>query len=292
MPFEAFEKHWIVNVDQRLEELCFSNTEIPELLREAIRWAVLAPGKRIRPLLTLAVAESFNMNGKKVLDLACAMEMVHASSLILDDLPCMDDAVLRRGRETCHKRFGEDLAVLASFAVLNQAYAVLAEAVEHLPTETYRLRDYIRITTKAVGAEGMVGGQTLDLHPPEEITFDSLEYIHSHKTGALFVAAAVSGAMAAQARPKDVEKIQQFAKNLGLAFQIQDDLLDVLSSPEITGKRSMDMKRKTFVSLFGTTRCREAVSRLLQSARATLDRLPRDPELLKNLVEHVGTRTS
>jgi len=240
----------------------------------------------------MATAETFGLNAERVLDLGCAMEFVHVSSLILDDLPCMDDAIMRRGKPACHRTHGEDIAILAAFGLLSRAFEIVSSAVHGLPVERYAVRDYIETLSRATGFSGMVGGQVQDLHPPEHIDFHSLEYIHSHKTGALFVASASCGAYAAQAKLKHLEGIRTFSKNLGLAFQIQDDLLDVLSTPAITGKETNTPHRKTFVDLFGVERCREAVDTLFETVEDTLRTFPGGAPLLQGLVEHVRRRSS
>jgi len=243
-------------------------------------YAVTGPGKRLRPVLTLAVAEMFGGRGGKhgaVCDLACAVEMVHACSLVLDDLPAMDDARLRRGRATVHVEFGEDVALLAAFALLSHAYAIVAEAAQRLPLRRYTAADLSHHLAAAVGSGGLIGGQALDLEsqagrggdgaaaPPLDL--ERLEYIHSHKTGALFIAAAELGAMAADARRRELELVSRYAKNLGLAFQITDDLLDVVGDPDETGKPvGQDVGKVTFVKLLGVDGARALAAELLEFA--------------------------
>ena len=148
----------------------------------------------MRPVLTLAVADLFGGRSEPVLDLACAVEMVHACSLVLDDLPAMDDAALRRGRPTVHREFGENVALLAALALLNRAYALVAEAAHRLALRRYTTEDVVHHLAAAIGSDGLIGGQALDLlSRPEELDLDVLEYIHSHKTGALFMAAGELG---------------------------------------------------------------------------------------------------
>jgi geranylgeranyl pyrophosphate synthase len=283
-------------VDARLPALLPPAEERPRRVHEAMRWALLSPGKRLRPALTLAVAELLGRPGaaarEPVLDLACAVEMVHACSLVFDDLPAQDDAALRRGRPTVHREFGEDVAQLAGLALLSRAYAVVAEAGQRLALRRYTVEDMIHHLAAAIGTGGLIGGQALDLHtPPEELDLERLEYIHSHKTGALFIAAGELGAMAVDARRRDLEVITRYAKNLGLAFQISDDLLDVLGTPEVTGKDShQDAGKVTFVKLLGIEGARTLAAELLDFAVASLAPLGRRAEVLRQLAAFVGER--
>jgi geranylgeranyl diphosphate synthase type II len=280
-------------VDRRLPELLPPPTERPAVVHEAMVYALTSPGKRIRPVLTLMVAELFGQRSAPVLDLACSVEMVHACSLILDDLPSMDDASLRRGRPTVHRKFGEAVALLASLALLNRGYALVAEAGHRLSLRRYTPEDMVHHMAAAIGSDGLIGGQALDLlSQPEEMNLDLLEYIHSHKTGALFMAAAELGAMAGEARRKDLEVVSRFAKNLGLAFQIADDLLDVLATPEVTGKDTgKDTKKVTFVKLLGVPGAQALANELLGFAVASLEPLGRKADPLRELVRFVSQRS-
>ncbi|MEM6795006.1 MAG: polyprenyl synthetase family protein, partial [Acidobacteriota bacterium] len=238
-------------VEERLRALLPPATSRPERVHEAMAYALLSPGKRLRPVLTLVVADMFGEATEAVVDLSCSIEMVHACSLILDDLPMMDDASLRRGRETTHRVFGEDVAVLASYGLLNLAFSVVAGRASRLQLGRYTSEDLVHLVTEAVGSRGLVGGQALDLESRhQQLDLDRLEYIHSHKTGALFTAAAELGAMAVDARRRHLGAITRYAKNLGLAFQIADDLLDVTATSAETGKDShQDDDKLTFVKV-------------------------------------------
>jgi geranylgeranyl diphosphate synthase type II len=262
-----------------------------------MHYALTGPGKRIRPVLTLVVADLFgsrSVSSDVVLDLACAVEMVHACSLILDDLPSMDNASLRRGRPTVHLRFGENVALLASLALLNRAYALVAESAQRLSLRRYTAEDMVHHLAAAIGSDGLIGGQALDLlSRPEDLDLEVLEYIHSHKTGALFMAAGELGAMAADAKRKDLEVVARFAKNLGLAFQISDDLLDVLGTPEETGKDvGQDAAKVTFVKLLGVDGAQALEAELLGFAVESLAPLGRKGEPLRDLARFVGKRSA
>ena len=261
-----------------------------------MRHALLAPGKRLRPILTLAVADLFGSRHAAVLDLACAIEMVHACSLVLDDLPAMDDARLRRGRPTTHLAFDEATAILAAFALFNRAYALVAAAGAELRQRRYSTADMAHHLAQAIGSEGLVGGQALDLEAREPdsaaaVDLERLEYIHSHKTGALFLAAAELGAMAAEAPRRDLERVSRYAKNLGLAFQITDDLLDVEGSSEVTGKDSgKDVAKVTFVKLLGLEGARALAAELLAFAQAEIEPFGSRAEPLHELARLVRDR--
>lgn len=291
-------------VERRLPELLPSADERPEAVHQAMRYALTSPGKRLRPILTLVVAELFGVASERadrpdrsgrsarVLDIACGIEMVHACSLILDDLPSMDDAALRRGRPTVHRAFGEAVALLAALALLNRAYALVAEAAHHLPAKRYTSEDMIHHLAAAIGSHGLIGGQALDLSSrPEELDLERLEFIHSHKTGALFMAAGELGAMAADARRGDLELIARYAKNLGLAFQISDDLLDVLSTPEEAGKDvGQDAAKVTFVKRLGVAGAQTLEAELLGFAVASLEPLGKKAEPLREIARYVQHR--
>jgi geranylgeranyl diphosphate synthase, type II len=281
-------------VNRRLPDLLAGPGERPEPVHQAMHYALTGPGKRIRPVLTLVVADLFGCRSAPVLDIACAIEMVHACSLILDDLPSMDNASLRRGRPTVHLQFGENVALLASLALLNRAYALVAESAHRLALHRYTAEDMVHHLAAAIGSDGLIGGQALDLlSKPEELDLEVLEYIHSHKTGALFMAAGELGAMAADAKRKDLEVVARFAKNLGLAFQISDDLLDVLGTPEETGKDvGQDAAKVTFVKLLGVEGAQALEAELLGFAVESLAPLGRKGEPLRDLARFVGRRSA
>jgi geranylgeranyl pyrophosphate synthase len=282
----------VARVESRLPALLPAAHDEPRRVHEAMRYAALAPGKRIRPALTLATAEIFDAASPAILDLACAVELVHACSLVLDDLPSMDDAKLRRGRRTAHLEFGEDVAILAAFALLNRGYELVAEAAHGLAITRYTTADLLHHLTRSVSTAGLIGGQALDLRlgaeDPASATLADLESIHSRKTGALFVAAAELGAMAADARRKDLEAIASFAKNLGLAFQIEDDLVDAtLTSAESGKDEHQDASRANFVALLGLDGAAALADELLDFATASLAPFGRRAEPLRSLAELV-----
>lgn len=281
---------YLARVNQRLPEVLPGVWEVPQLVHQAEHYAVLGPGKRLRPVVTLAVAEALGAPQlDPIVDLGCAVELVHASSLILDDLPCMDDASLRRGKPTVHRAFGEDLALLAAYELLARAFGLVAAAVPRLRGLRHGTEEFIHVLASAIGSRGLVGGQALDLRSrPEDVSLELLETIHSRKTGALFLAAAELGALAANARRRAREAVQAYAKNLGLAFQIADDLLDVLVPPEATGKDAhQDRDKVTFVALLGIDGARSLAQDLLDCAIDALEPLGPAAEPLKELAGRV-----
>jgi len=278
-------------VEAALEEILPRRSETPaSRIYEAMRYAVLAGGKRLRPVLVIATAEALRARAADVMKAACAMELVHTCSLILDDLPSMDDATLRRSQAAAHLVFGEAAAVLAADALLMEAFRLVAEncAEAGLPTDASSAA--VKVLAENVGPEGMIGGQEVDLEiAGKEADFETLEYICSHKTGALFTACVKIGGLLSRARDFEMEALENYAKNLGLAFQVRDDILDVVGSPEKLGKDvHQDSNRTTFVSQFGLESARNAVRELCQVARDSLDALPRKSEPLAALARYVS----
>jgi len=261
----------------------------PAALHEAMRYTLLAPGKRLRGVVVLATSEMLRGAPEPAVDLACAVEMVHAASLILDDLPCMDDASLRRGRAVVHEVSGEANAILAAVGLLNAAFAAIGSAAGIKDKLRRRL---IERLTHAIGGSGLIGGQVVDLEATgKPIDLEALEYIHSHKTGALFIAAAELGAMQAAGRARDLEALRHWAKNLGLAFQITDDLLDFSGDPRTTGKDAgLDRDKTTFVDLCGIDGARRIADELIEASLAALAPFGRRGALLRELAEFVRTR--
>jgi geranylgeranyl pyrophosphate synthase len=253
-------------VEARLAELAPSADAAVGVLAEAMRYALLAPGKRTRPVLTLLCARRFGASVEEALDVGCAFEMVHAASLIFDDLPCMDDAAQRRGRPTAHLRFGEDAAVLAGVALLNEAYGVLARSA--LPDAV--VRRLVDSLSRAIGIGGLVGGQMRDLRETAEADADSLLRLNHEKTGALFCAAGEAGALLGGAGEREAGAVCAFARHVGAAFQIRDDLLDG-ATLDVAGKDvGQDAGKPTFVSLLGVEGARRRLQEETAAARMAL----------------------
>ena len=290
-------------VDARLPELLAGlpvlgapGSEPLDPLPLAAREALLSPGKRVRPAVVYLVGELFAARDKRLLDPACAVEMVHAASLALDDLPSMDDASTRRGRPALHVVHGEDLAVLAAVTLLSRAFGVLADAglqggAEGALSPTAAL-DLVSRLADSCGLAGLASGQALDLRTAEEqASFDRLETIHARKTGALFVASAEFGAVLGGARHKELAAVRGYAKNVGLAFQIVDDLLEE-KPPEETGKAARRPSAPSFVRHVGAGAARRLVAELTEHAVDALQPFGARAVLLKEFAAGLRDRTS
>ena len=278
-------------VDDYLAALA-ERTNAPAALRAPLARALTSAGKRVRGILLLAVGEAFGCRAEKLAPAGAAVEMIHASSLVLDDLPSMDDALLRRGQPTLHREFGEDLAILSAVALLNHAYGLVAQAHAELSPRRWPMQVVLQRVVDAVGWDGTIAGEAVDLHSAEaHLDFDTLEFIHSRKTGALFVAAAAVGGMLANIHPAPLQRIEVFAKNLGLAFQITDDVLDVTSNPEVLGKDvGKDEQRLTFVKLAGVEGAQKLSVELVETSLAAIEPLGSAAKPLRDLAVMVRDR--
>ncbi len=259
---------------------------------EAMRYSALAPGKRMRPLLVLAGARLFGVARHSALQVAAAIEMVHAYSLIHDDLPAMDDSDLRRGRPTCHKQFDEATAVLAGDGLLTMAFEVLAQRDTH-GDPAVRV-ELVAALASAAGAAGMVGGQMIDLIAEQQpLDIGAITRLQRMKTGALIAFSCEAGAILAKASSERRTALRGFAHDLGLAFQIADDLLDVEGSAAETGKpvgADAAAGKATFVSTLGVGRARAQAELLVSQAVAHLDLFEQRAELLRQVARFVVNR--
>jgi geranylgeranyl diphosphate synthase type II len=273
-------------IERELRRVTPPETRRPEALHRAMRYTLMAPSKRVRAVLTLLSAEVCG-SPDRALPAAAAIELVHASSLILDDLPALDNAALRRGRPSNHIAHGESMALMAAFNLFNLAFATIAASYE--PPLARRLTSLV---AEAVGSEGLIGGEVEDLLATESsISFDALELIHRWKTGSLFVAAAAAGALTSGARSEQVNALSAYAKNLGLAFQIVDDLLDVEGDPAETGKPHLaDARKTTFVSFSGVAGARALAQELCETATGALDTFGPRADALRGLAGFVASR--
>ena len=260
---------------------------------EAMAYSLLDGGKRIRGCLTLAMCELCGGEVQSALPLACAVEMVHAYSLIHDDLPCMDNDDLRRGKPSCHIKFGEGTALLAGDALLTHAFSAASDAYFNgtLPAETV-LR-CVNQLSRAAGVEGMIGAQVIDTAPEEvPMTPEQLEAMHSMKTGALIRSAAVLGCLAAGAPRDVVMQADLYAAKIGLAFQIVDDILDATEESEKLGKSTSDddNNKTTYITLYGVEKAREMVRRLVLEADLAVKGTVLDDEMLYELADTLAKR--
>jgi geranylgeranyl diphosphate synthase type II len=287
MKLPAFISSQIGAIERELDRVTPPETARPQALHRAMRYTLFAPSKRVRAVLTILSAEVCGASDRP-LPAAAAIELVHASSLILDDLPALDDAALRRGRPSNHVANGEAMALMAAFNLFNLAFDTLARSYD-----PPLARQLTALVAGSVGSEGLIGGEVEDLLATERaISFEALELIHRWKTGALFVAAAAAGALTAGARPEQVAALSAYAKNLGLAFQIVDDLLDVEGDPAETGKpRLADARKTTFVSFSGVEGARQLARELCQTATGALGPFGPRAGHLRELADFVSSRT-
>lgn len=256
-----------LGVERRLAELAPADGAEPGGLTGAARHALLAPGKRFRPMLALLSARDFGAAEGVALDVGCAIEMVHAASLILDDLPCMDDADQRRGRATTHRVYGDAMAILAAVGLLNEAFGVIARE-RRLPAEVRA--ELCAALSEAVGFDGLVAGQGRDIADRDQLrTVEAIDLLNHQKTGVLIMAAATAGARIAGAAAHRVTAVGEFARRIGLAFQIRDDLLDA-EGGEIGKDVGKDAGMTTLVSALGLDGARTAMLEHLEAGEAAL----------------------
>ncbi len=280
-------------IEVELNNLLPASSAAPEKVHQAIRWSVFAGGKRFRPALLLATGQTFGAAITHLIKTACAFEMIHTYSLIHDDLPSMDDDDLRRGRPTCHIRFGEATAILAGDALQTLAFRTIAED-EQLDVVT-RLSLISELSRASGTPEGMVAGQGLDMEAEaRQVNAKELEEIHRHKTGALIVAAARCGAIIGKANDNELEAIASYGSHLGLLFQITDDLLDVTASAEDLGKtpgKDAQSRKATYPALYGMEETRAAAAHAHRAACEALNKIDRPTSPLRDIADFILNRT-
>jgi geranylgeranyl diphosphate synthase type II len=246
----------------------------PEKIYEAMRYSLMAGGKRLRPILCLATCELMGGAIEQALPTACALEMIHTMSLIHDDLPAMDNDDYRRGKLTNHKVYGEDVAILAGDGLLAYAFEYIAAQTRNVAP--HRVLQVIARVGRAVGAAGLVGGQVVDLEVEgkPDVAIETLTFIHRHKTAALLDASVVSGAMLAGAEAEDIDRLSKYAQDIGLAFQIVDDVLDITATQEELGKtagKDLQAQKATYPSFWGIEESKRQAQQLVDSAKAELN---------------------
>lgn len=250
-------------------------------LYEAMNYSIFAGGKRLRPMIMMMTAKMLGKSPDTVLPFACAMEMIHTYSLIHDDLPAMDNDDLRRGKPTNHKVFGEAEAILAGDALLTKAFEVVS-GYDADGVDKSRVLRAINVLAVSAGSEGMVGGQDIDIYG-DLSDLEKLRYMHSLKTGAIIRASGVIGAILSGADEEQINAVDEYCYNLGIAFQIQDDLLDVLGNEESLGKpigSDADNNKSTYVTLCGTEKSQELQEEYIKKAKASLSIFSNNEELL------------
>jgi len=281
-------------VDECLEKLLPAGSTEPSTIHKAMRYSVFAGGKRVRPILVLASGESVSGKRDVLLHLGAGIEMMHTYSLIHDDLPALDNDDLRRGLPTCHKVFGDAMAILAGDALMTRCYQILVD----LPGLSDSTRvSIIREISRATGTiDGMVGGQVVDLESEgKPISARALEYIHDSKTGALLRACVRCGALAAGAGNNELQALTEFGGKIGLVFQIVDDILDVTSSSETLGKtagKDAKVKKATYPAFYGIEASRQKASELVASALEDIRDFGESARYLRSLAQFVLSRTA
>ena len=292
-PAPAYPDHLRVMVESYLESLRFGVDPEAAGLEEAMRYSLLAGGKRIRPVLALATASAIGRDPASMLPLAVAIELIHTYSLIHDDLPAMDDDDLRRGRPTCHRAFGEDVAILAGDGLYAEAFVLLLSRQEAAPE---RLLAAAEALARATGAQGMVAGQYIDVAATAQAGPQGLRRLHELKTGRL-IAASVECVLllAGDAETEKIDGFSSFARELGVLFQIVDDILDVTGSPETLGKQQGSDERlgkRTYVTEFGLDGARELATQSHARARAALAQAaPATGGELEQITDFIATRS-
>ncbi len=274
-------------VDRALDACLKKSPETPAELSRAMRYSALAGGKRLRPILCMAAAEAVGGDEKDALPAACALELIHTHSLIYDDLPCMDDDDFRRGKLTCHKKFGESAAILAGDAMLVKAF----ELVSHSST---KISDKARLAvvyelSRAIGDSGLCAGQMIDLQVEgKNISPKTLQYIHKHKTAKLFTASVRCGALLGNATEKQLQNLTHYGEYIGLAFQIVDDILDVTGNEKKLGKKSGQDEKKgknTYPKLYGIEASKKKAEALKNKALSVLRGFDKKAEPLRGIAE-------
>lgn len=281
-----------VRFEDVLRELLPRAEVAPQRLHEAMRYAVLDGGKRVRPLLVFAAGELAGAELARVNVVAAAVELIHAYSLVHDDMPCMDDDVLRRGKPTCHVQYDEATALLVGDSLQTLAFQLLAE--HRLSDDAQRQLEMIRLLAVATGSRGMAGGQAIDLASVgKSLTLPELEFMHIHKTGALIRAAVLLGAHCGSVTATQLEKLDRFGKLIGLAFQVVDDVLDCEADTATLGKtagKDADNDKPTYVSLLGIQGARDMAQRLHREALETLAGFGDSAQRLRELADFIVLR--
>ena len=279
-------------IDNSIDNYLPAPNNPQSIIYDAMRYSIFAGGKRLRPVLMWESAKMLGKDWEDVKPFACALEMIHTYSLIHDDLPAMDNDDLRRGMPTSHIKFGEDIAILAGDALLNKAFEIIADA----DIEPRRAMKSLKILSTASGTEGMIGGQVVDLKSEgKEITLDQMQYIHSLKTGALIRAACAVGATVAGANDDEVKAIDEYALNLGIAFQIRDDILDVMGTTEELGKpigSDADIMKNTYITMCGLDRSKLLVEEFSSRAKEALSVFSEKAEFLLKLTDYLINRNN
>ena len=282
-------------INSKLESFLTQNNVPQKRIYEAVRYSLMAGGKRIRPILVLAVSEMFGGTAQSVLPFACAIELIHTYSLIHDDLPAMDNDDYRRGKLTNHKVFGEGAAVLAGDALLNMAFEIMVETLTDSVSIERNIKA-IQEVAAASGIEGMIGGQIIDIDSKgKQLNEEDLRCMHSLKTGRLITASAVAGAIMSGGNDYDLERIRCYAQNLGLAFQIKDDILSEIGEQSKLGKKignDRENNKSTYVTVLGLQEAQRLLKETTLNAVESLKGYNEKAVFLMDLAEYLLKRES
>lgn len=282
-------------VNGALNRLVPESTIYPGIIHEAMRYSLFAGGKRLRPVLTLAAAEVLEGNCQDILPAACSLELIHTYSLIHDDLPAIDNDDLRRGMPTCHKKYGEAMAILAGDALLTMAFNLVAQCPLNNIITPERLLRVISEISSAAGTEGLIGGQVVDIASSSStgIERETMEYIHRNKTGAMYRISVRAGAILSGAAEEDLQRLTLYADHLGLAFQITDDLLDIVGDEKLLGKpvnSDIRNEKATYPSLFGLDGAKKLAIEEMEKAIESIEYYKEKADFLRELVRFVVNR--
>ena len=282
-------------VDQVLEQVLPEESALPPRLHQAMRYALLAGGKRLRPILALAAAEAVGGDGNALIREACALEFIHTYSLIHDDLPAMDNDAFRRGQPTTHMVFGEAMAILAGDALLTEAFAILSSSTPNRRSAQHII-EVIKLIAEAAGSRGLIGGQVVDLESEEKaIDKNQLDYIHTHKTGCLITASVILGAILAGSTSQQIACLRDYGAAIGLAFQITDDILDVTESTQTLGKTAGSDQKKnkaTYPALHGLEEARKKQQALYAAALNALQTFDDKGDPLRSIARYIIERNA
>jgi geranylgeranyl diphosphate synthase type II len=281
-------------VENTLKDICTSFISTPGVLRDAMEYMLFSNGKKIRPVLAIAACEAKGKSADDLLPCFCALEMIHTYSLIHDDLPSIDNDDLRRGKPTCHKVFGDAIAIMAGDALLTEAFRVLSDIRFTERVHPKIIKQIIFEIAQAAGAEGMVGGQVMDiLYDGKEGSKNILNYIHLHKTGALIRAAVRIGAIGGGAKIRELKHLTRYGECIGLAFQIMDDILDAEGDEEIVGKRlKKDSNKQTYIKHYGMLASKYKLEQLVDEAIKSIAFLGDSARFLREIAQFIGNRIS
>ncbi|KGJ50290.1 MULTISPECIES: polyprenyl synthetase family protein [Paraclostridium] len=293
MNFKEELKNRVVNIEDLLNEYMPKVEGYQNNIFDSMNYSLKAGGKRLRPILTLEACKLVGGNEKDAYPFAVAIEMIHTYSLIHDDLPALDNDDLRRGRKTNHKVYGEAMAILAGDGLLNYAYEImLRESLSKGEPEKYLKA--INEIAKASGIYGMIGGQVVDIESEgKSIDMEKLDFIHMNKTAAIIIGCMRAGAIIGGASEEELENVTKYAKNIGLSFQIVDDILDIVGDEAKLGKKvgsDIDNEKSTYPSLIGLEKSKETANKLIAEAKMSIDYINKDSEFLNNLADYIVDR--